>query len=218
LEIVIWLQRSEWCEEVVLEQSSSCRSLGVNGTFGELKRQFHGALVPGCQWGLKSQGFLSSKSWYLVTKTRITSDALGAKTCLKDHYHKPLERDEVTLSAGYTASFRRAVVSLILAPERKTYEDTLALLDVSSERHAATFRLGSDGKTLPAGVLSSGPELIAPALVKRSHKKKVVPPGTKSTTTSRFPRSGPTQQNADGEEMPDQVPMAPADPESRNCS
>ena len=174
LEIVIWLQRSEWCEEVVLEQSSSCRSLGVNGTFGELKCQFHGALVPGCQWGLKSQGFLSSKSWYLVTKTRITSDALGAKTCLKDHYHKPLERDEVTLSAGYTASFRRAVVSIILAPERKTYEDTLALLDVSSEKHAATCHLGSDGKTLPAEDVLVPPELIAPALVKRSHKKKVV--------------------------------------------
>ena len=66
-ELIIWLQRSDWCEEVVLEQSSSCRSLGVNGTFGELKRQFHGALVPGCQWGLKSQGFLSSKSWYVIT-------------------------------------------------------------------------------------------------------------------------------------------------------
>ena len=77
LEIFIWLQRADWCEEVVLEQSATCRSLGVNGSFSELKRQFHGAHVPGCQWGLKSQGFLSSKSWYLITKTRTTSDALS---------------------------------------------------------------------------------------------------------------------------------------------
>ena len=54
MEIFIWLQRADWCEETVLEQSATCRSLGANETFGELKRQFHGALVPGCQWGLKS--------------------------------------------------------------------------------------------------------------------------------------------------------------------
>ena len=33
-------------EEVVLEQSSSCRSLGRDGNFSDLKRQFHGALAP----------------------------------------------------------------------------------------------------------------------------------------------------------------------------
>ena len=147
LEIFIWLQRADWCEEVVLEQSATCRSLGANGTFGELKRQFHGALVPGCQWGLKSQGFLSSKSWYLITKTRTTSDALGAKVCPGDHYHKPLVRDEVTLSAAYTAPFRRAVVSLVVAPEKHSYEETLALIDHS---------LDIDSETLPAS------ELIAP--------------------------------------------------------
>ena len=134
IDLVLWLQRSNWCEEVVLEQSSSCRSLGRDGNFSELERQFHGALVPGCQWGLKSGGFLSSKSWYLVTKNRNTSDALGSKACPRDHYHKPLEREEVTLSAGYTAVFRRAVVDLILAPERKTYEDSLAAWESSGRK------------------------------------------------------------------------------------
>ena len=52
MEIFVWLQGTSWCEEAVLEQSSSCRSLCKNGNFSELKRQFHGALVSGCQWGL----------------------------------------------------------------------------------------------------------------------------------------------------------------------
>ena len=115
-----------------------------------------------------------------MTKTRHTSDALGAKACPRDHYHKPLERDEVTLSAGYTAVFRRAVVDLILAPETKTYEDSLAAWE-SQE--------GCEGQTLP--------ELIAPALVKKTIAKPL----------RRFPRSGPTPQNADGENIPDQEPL-----------
>ena len=73
-----------------------------------------------------------------MTKTRKTSDALGSKACPRDHYHKPLERDEVTLSAGYTAVFRRAVVDLIMAPERKTYEDTLAALESHEGREGET--------------------------------------------------------------------------------
>ena len=76
---------------------------------------------------------MSSKSWHLVTKTRRTADALGAKSCSRDHYHKPLEGIDVTLSAGYTAQVRRAVVSLVLAPEWKTYEDILAVLEGTKE-------------------------------------------------------------------------------------
>ena len=38
LELVIWLHRADWCEEVVLEQSSSRRSLCKCGNFSELKR------------------------------------------------------------------------------------------------------------------------------------------------------------------------------------
>ena len=80
--------------------------------------------------GLKSGGFLPSKSWYLITKTRRTADALGAKSCQHDHYHKALEGIEVTtLSAGYTAQIRRAVVNLILAPEWEIYEDTMAVVE-----------------------------------------------------------------------------------------
>ena len=95
----------------------------------------------------------------------------------------------MTLSAGYTAPFRRAVVNLVLAPERKTYEDTLAVWE-SLQKSA-----GSEGQTLP--------ELIAPALVKRSHKKKPVPPGAERAP-SRFPRTGPTPRNEIGEDLPDQ--------------
>ena len=47
----------------------------------------------------------------------------------RDHYHKPLEGIEVTLSAGYTAQFRRAVVNLVLAPESETFGEALALFD-----------------------------------------------------------------------------------------
>ena len=123
--------------------------------------------------------------------------------CLGDHYHKPLVRDEVTLSAAYTAPFRRAVVSLVVAPEKHSYEETLALIDHSVD---------SDGETLPAS------ELIAPVkdkLLKRSHKKKAAPPGTTTTTTTpfRFPRSGPTPHNERGEEMPDQATMQPGPPD-----
>ena len=71
---VLWLQGTPWCEEVVLEQSASCRSMYKRGNFSDIKHQFHGALVPGCHWGLKSGGCISSKSWYLVTKTRRTAD------------------------------------------------------------------------------------------------------------------------------------------------
>ena len=62
MEIFVWLQGTSWCEEAVLEQSSSCWSLCKIGNFSELKRQFHGTLVPGCQWGLRSGQFLSSNS------------------------------------------------------------------------------------------------------------------------------------------------------------
>ena len=45
--LVKWLMEAPWCEEVVLEQSSCCRSICQGGTFGELKHQCHGAFVPG---------------------------------------------------------------------------------------------------------------------------------------------------------------------------
>ena len=52
-----------------------------------------------------------------------------AKSCPRDRYHKPLEGSDVTLSAGCAAQLRHAVVKLILAPEWKTYEDTLAVVE-----------------------------------------------------------------------------------------
>ena len=179
------------CEEVVLEQSSSCRSICQGGTFGELKHQCHGALVPGCQWGLKSGTILSSKSWYLLTKTRTTADALEAKSCPGDHFHKPLEGIEVTLSAGYTAQFRRAVVNLVLAPENGTYDEALALVDKIQLECEDT----GAGKTAPG--------LIAPVTTKFDEKG----------SASRFPRVGPTSQNVDGEAIPDQRPIPGGPPD-----
>ena len=45
---------------------------------------------------------------------------LGAKSCPRDQYQKPLEGIEVTLPDGYTAQFRRAAVDLVLPPENGT--------------------------------------------------------------------------------------------------
>ena len=39
-DIVVWLQGMSWCEEVVLEQSSSCCNICKNGTFSELSANF----------------------------------------------------------------------------------------------------------------------------------------------------------------------------------
>ena len=89
-----------------------------------------------------------------VTKTRTTADALGAKSCPGDHYHKPLEGIEVTLSMGYTAQFRRAVVNLVLAPEGGTYGEALALFD----------KVQLENEEISAG--KTALELIAPVATK----------------------------------------------------
>ena len=194
VEMVKWLMEAPWCEEAVLEQSSSCRSLCQHGIFGELKHQCHGALVPGCQWGLKSGTYLSSKSWYLVTKTRSTADALGAKSCPGSRYHKALEGAEVTLSAGYTAQFRRTVVDLVLAPENGTCDEALALFDKTQWQQEGA-------KEAPIRAGKTALEFTAPVVAKF----------LKKLAASRFPRVGPTPQNIDGEAMPDQRPV-PAGP------
>ena len=94
----------------------------------------------------------------MVTKTRTTADALGAKSCPGDHDHKPLEGIEVTLCAGYTAPFRRAVVNLVLAPEGGTYGEALALFDKAQLEKDDT----SAGKSVP--------ELVAPIVTKFEKK------------------------------------------------
>ena len=91
---------------------------------------------------------------------------------------------------------------MVLAPEYKTYADTLAVMVGRESTGICPAEWKAYDDDLRAD--KTAPELIAPVVTKYE----------KTGARSRFPRVGPTPQNPDGEAVPNQNPL-PSGPVER---
>ena len=78
--------------DFVLEIPWNSRAVRFGGCIHERLKGFHGAWVPACAWGLRTDSIgYAEGGWRVVTSMRSVADLLVFRSCNETHWHRSVE-------------------------------------------------------------------------------------------------------------------------------